>query len=344
MRDGGRKAIDVVISMSTLNEKVPQLLWLVFSLGGSALAQLHKHLLTTWYAEPSVSGPTDENLKINVVLITFVPDFNLKKNKLNSTKTRTHDPRISKHPASGWCREPLSLHYTVPHSPQACLFPAPVLEHRSSLIITHPHHGQIVMFPKWENYIFRLCLNPRAAQPKSNKQTAIIKSKKCMAQMNVFLKRDQTLELKELETIIEKHLYLVPSETVCQQLSFIWAAFIFPTVGGNGAETMRGDSLVTLKWASKLHGSLTPAPAALGWLLYQRQKSSHNCLSLWICWLSGKCWCAGCPRCSPHEPHFAIESTELHWSGERFWNELFLYSRSVWNASLMYTWCLSYTF
>lgn len=82
--------------------------------------------------------------------------------------------------------------------------------------------------------------------------------------------------------------------------------------------------LVTLKWASKLHGSLTPAPAALGWLLYQRQKSSHNCLSLWICWLSGKCWCAGWPRCSPHEPHFAIESTELHWSGERFWNELFL--------------------
>ena len=39
--------------------------------------------------------------------------------------------------------------------------------------------------------------------------------------MNVFLKRDQTLELKGLETIIEKHLYLLPSETVCQRLSFV---------------------------------------------------------------------------------------------------------------------------
>ena len=46
-----------------------------------------------------------------------------------------------------------------------------------------------------------------------------------MAQMNLFLKRDQTLALKSLETTTEKHLRLVSSKTVGPQLSFFFLFF-----------------------------------------------------------------------------------------------------------------------
>lgn len=149
--------------------------------------------------------------------------------------------------------------------------------------------------------------------------------------MNVFLKRGQTLELKGLEAIIGKHLYLVPSETVCQQLSFVWGAFIFPTVGSNGAETMRGESLFShIKVGKKVAWESDSSTCGSPRTSLSKAKNSHSCRNLSVPWLSGKRWCAGCPRCSPHEPHFRhqIHRTTLIW-GEILKRVLSLFSKCL---------------
>lgn len=70
---------------------------------------------------------------------------------------------------------------------------------------------------------------------------------------------------------------------------FQMSRFLFPTSDGSGAGTTRGDRvyLVTFKYANKLLGSLPSAPAALCWLLYQKQ-NAHNCLLLGSHWVVRK--------------------------------------------------------
>ena len=173
----------------------------------------------------------------------------------------------------------IPFHPTSPQATSHSSLPGLVFPHCSSLI-TNPW--------QLENSVFKPCLNPHAEQAKSNQQW-IVKSHNMWHRWTCFLKETKLLVLKRLEAIIEKHLCLVSSKTVCPQLSFIWAAFFFPTSDGIGAGTTRGDRvyLVTFKYANKLLGSLPSAPAALCWLLYQKQ-NAHNCLLLGSHWVVRK--------------------------------------------------------
>ena len=208
---------------------------------------------------------------------------------MNSTKNRTHSPWIFRPrqlpPEPCWDNLHGSvlfllsiLFHSIPPAlkllPHSSL-PGLVFQHCSSLI-TNP--WQI------ENSVFKPCLNPHAAQAKSNKQW-IVKSHNMWHRWTCFLKETKLLALKRLETIIGKHLCLVSSKMVRPQLSFIWAVFFFPTSDGSGAGTQEERVyLVTFKYANKLLGSLPSAPAALRWLLYQKQ-TAHSCLLLGSHWV-----------------------------------------------------------
>lgn len=160
--------------------------------------------------------------------------------------------------------------------------------------------------------------------------------------MNVFLKRDQTLELKRLEIISLKS--ICASCLLRQHASscLLLAAFEFPTGGGNGAEITRGDSLFShikvgkqVAWESDSNtcgSQLTCLSKAKKFTRLSQFMNSQAVRPAPVCRM---------PWLLPHEPHLAFKPPELHWSGERFSNELFLYFPIVWITSLMYTWCFA---
>lgn len=248
---------------------------------------------------------------------------------MNSTKNRTHSPWIFRPrqlpPEPCWDNLHGSvlfllsiLFHSIPPAlkllPHSSL-PGLVFQHCSSLI-TNP--WQI------ENSVFKPCLNPHAAQAKSNKQW-IVKSHNMWHRWTCFLKETKLLALKRLETIIGKHLCLVSSKMVRPQLSFIWAVFLFPTSDGSGAGTTRGESLFShiqvckqVAWESAFSTCCSPLTSL----------SKANCTQLSPFRKSLGCQAnpggLGVPEASP-EPHFAIETKELPWSKRKFWNELFLY-------------------
>lgn len=208
------------------------------------------------------------------------------KNKLNSTKKRTQGPWIFKHLLSGHCWD--SLHLTSPQTLPHSRLPAPVFQLR---LLWSPLPRHIVIFPRWENAIFKWCLSSHTVQLKNNKQVTT-KSRNVWHRWTCFLKETKLWSWKVWKP--------VSSTTVCQQLSYVWAAFFFLARRGNEAESTIGDSLFShIKVGKHVARSLTSAPAALGQLLYQRQKFTQ--LSLFMnslgCW--AKPGVLGVPDASP---------------------------------------------
>lgn len=127
---------------------------------------------------------------------------------------------------------------------------------------------------------------------------------------------------------------------VCPNLSFCSSCLLCSPGPGKGAEATRGDrdDEITLKWSSKLHRSLTSAPVALGWLLYQRQRLIWLSCS-WIYWVVRQkqaSWISG--RAAPGATSdFQIHRTTWAWGAIFKW-VLSSFPR-VWSVSLMYTWC-----